>query len=106
MFDYWNDPPDNEPELPPCPKCAGEETDFAENGESLICYDCGNVWPPSIEPDPEPEDFAPIKEEWPPNDEYPPEPTVCLHGNQHGDCGACDHAADIEYDARRERGRR
>lgn len=26
----------------------------------------------------------------------------CVHGNRPGDCGACDHAADLAYDAARE----
>ena len=36
----------------------------------------------------------------------PPEPTShCPHGNAWGDCSACDHAADMAYDAAREQKR-
>lgn len=96
MNDYWNDPPD-EPDLPACPKCSSPETDLNE-GDSLLCVDCGHLWTPEIQ------DIEPVDE---PKDEDipvdpPPGPERCPHDQKWGDCGACDYLADIAFDAARE----
>lgn len=107
MNDWWNDPPDDDPELPPCPKCGSAQTDIETTGDdALICGDCDHSWTPAIEPDPKPEDFGPMSEEYPPPDDDPPEPAACPHSNPPGECDACDYLADEAFDAARERGRR
>ena len=93
MNDYWNDPPD----YPESPECCEEEMEVNDDGDCK-CLKCGAVievqW--DIEPPSEPSEL------WPPENEAPPESEKCPHGNDWGDCGACDHLSDIAYDSYRE----
>jgi len=103
--DWYNDPPEY-PEPPPCPQdgcdgCGELVTLYAADGSSGDCWQCdvcGRRWPFVPEPDPGPEDYDT------PNDfEPPPVPEHCPHGRDWGECGDCDHASDLAYDAARER---
>jgi len=94
MNDYWNDPPE-EPEIPEC--CDLEMT--VDNDGNCKCSVCNAT----IEAQP---DIGPLDdptEPWPPKGEKPPESEECPHGKKWGDCGACDHAGDLAFDAARER---
>ena len=100
MNDWWNDPPE-EPEPPECPDCGEGFGDIVtlENGEFFKCDACGHVWPVPNEPDYEPEDLFILC-----FDDVPqPHPEHCPHGNEWGECSACDHEGDLAYDAARER---
>ena len=101
MTDWWNDPPE-EPDPPTCPECAGE-ADFLRAGPSghdLRCDDCGHEWTATAPDEPsEPDEPAA-----PDEPDEPSEPTDpdCPHGKPWGECGACDHAGDLAFDAARE----
>ena len=99
MNDYWNDPPE-EPELPGCPECDGDADYLRDekDGQVLKCGECKHEWslPFPVEPDP-PEEIVRDDEDVP-----PVSVGKCPHGNKWGDCGACDYASDIAYDAARE----
>ena len=105
MNDYWNEPP----ETPEPPMCCGDYMDVLEDGGTCVCSVCGKKIEPA--PDIEPADTEP----WPPKsvggiclidaEEYE-EATgaeFCPHGRPWGECGACDHAGDIAYNAAREK---
>lgn len=91
MHDYWNDPP----EYPEPPECCDQEMTVDESG-TCRCEVCGKTIEP--EPDIEP---PPTNEE--PIDFKEPETDECPHGKEWVDCGACDHASDLAFDAARER---
>ena len=99
MNDWWNDPPEG-PEEQTCEKCDGFGEVAKETGEQIVflCFECGHEWTvkQAAEPDP-PEEVVR-------DDDDVPEVSVgkCPHGNKWGDCGACDYASDIAYDAARE----
>ena len=111
MNDYWNDPPD----YPEAPECCDEMMEVLDDG-TCKCNKCGKV--NCIDCDPEP-----IFEEADPESYLLDFNELCqtcgkassnaiyccaacspqcVHGNTSGDCGACDHAADLAYDAARE----
>ena len=87
--DWWNDPPE-EPEIPECCNEIMSEAD-----DHLFCRKCGHRIPYQRD-DPGPEDFDCVE----PEEAYAP--PLCPHGNEWGDCAACDHQADIAFDAARE----
>ena len=93
MQDYWNDPPD-EPELP---ECCGEVMEYDVLTDTCKCSICERKIEsaPDIEPIDEPK-----LEELP--DDFFSGPPLCPHGKEWTDCGACDHASDLAYDAARE----
>jgi hypothetical protein len=107
MNDWWNDPPE-QPEAPECPACGegvGEVVTLyaadTSDGDCFQCDVCGHRWPLPAEQDPEPEDFftdADFKQSF-----TVPVPSKCPHGEEWGECGACDHEGDLAYDAARER---
>jgi hypothetical protein len=84
------------PEFPELPECCGMEMECDEAGV-CICSLCGDV----IAGDPEPFEEDPEELE----DPYGVEPPMideCAHGRPWGDCGDCDHAGDLAFDAARE----
>lgn len=103
MNDYWNDPPES-PDPPACPNdkpssgCpgSGEYLYDGATGHVFSCDTCGYQWvvPFSSDQEPPPPDKDVI--------EPAPVPEFCPHGKAWGSCDACDHAADIAYDAQRE----
>ena len=99
MNDWYNDPPE-EPELPLCPECDGDADYLRDekSGQVLKCGECAHQWtlPFPVEPDP-PEEVVRDDDNVPQYAEG-----KCPHGNRWGDCGACDHASDLAYDAARE----
>ena len=90
MMIYRNDDPPDEPEIP---ECCGEEMD--DQGDCCVCAHCGARLPyDAYEGDFELDACEYVE---------PPEPPPhCPHGNDRGDCSACDHAGDLAYDAARE----
>jgi hypothetical protein len=102
MNDYWNDPPE-EPELPECPKdgCDGIADWFkdTDTGQMVRCEACGHKWEILFDVDPEVNDADLVV------DYAPQVPAKCPHGAEWGCCDTCDHAADLAYDAAREKGR-
>tara|TARA_Y100000310_G_scaffold231676_1_gene234261 strand:- start:86 stop:382 length:297 start_codon:yes stop_codon:yes gene_type:complete len=93
MRDYWNDPP----ETPEPPECCGEEMEIDDQG-NCKCLKCGHTIRQEVMEE-QPEDLEPF----PPEDWKPAQPEKCPHGNDWGECGACDHASDIAFDTQRER---
>jgi hypothetical protein len=93
-----NDDPPDYPEPPSCDGC-GEYLDLTPDGLTLLCPECG-----MSKPAPPPEVDGP-EPEW--MTEFPDVPPAegtgpCRHGEA-GECGRCDHEADLAYDAARER---
>ncbi len=113
MNDWYNDPPET-PEPPVCPACKCSETDIREDGVTCSCDECGNLWTLPVETDYYPEMNNDSSVDIPHGCRECGEPTECVycekcadkvrcpHGNRYGDCGACDHAGDLAYDASRE----
>lgn len=105
MNDWWNDPPEA-PDPPECPECedgfADPESYEERDGKAfLTCDTCGHKWEVPILEDPGPEDFcSPDLDE--DIDFFRPYPAKCPHGREWGECGDCDHASDLAYDAARE----
>lgn len=93
MNDYWNDPPE-EPEIPEC--CDLEM--IVDNDGNCKCSVCSAT----IEAQPEPALEIEPDEPWPPQDETEQETEKCPHGENWGDCGACDHEGDRAFDTARE----
>lgn len=90
MIDYWNDPP----ETPEAPQCCGDEMTVMEDG-ACVCDKCKRIVAPF--PDPEP-DHARHEAEV---EQVIDQEQLCPHGRA-GECGECDHAGDIAFDAARE----
>jgi len=101
MQDYWSDPPDDQ-----------EPPEWYMTLEDLL----EQQEPPQAVADA----IRKAMEEWvneynaqhdiepPPTNEEPidfeePETDECPHGKEWNDCGACDHASDLAFDAARER---
>ncbi len=84
---------DDPPDYPEPPECCGDIMDVDDNGNAF-CPECGKVIEPL--PDIGDPDLEPL----------PNEPeillSICRHGNQMGDCDACDYEADLAFDAARE----
>ena len=106
--DYPGDPPDDFLNEPLCPDC-GIEAVLSEG--CYRCPDCGQ----SVEAHVSDREDGPWDDEPGPADPGEADPfaadvqtseAACPHGNKAGDCPACDHAADLAFDAQRERGRR
>ena len=106
MQDYWNDPPE-QPETPDCSKSGcggvGDWVRDTPQGQVVRCCQCGTEQ--VVEWDVDPEDAGPQDQETEIDPTPPEQPARCPHGAEWGDCGACDHLGDLEYDAARERGR-
>ena len=94
MNDYWNDPP----EYPEPPECCGELMEIDDDG-TCTCLACGAT----IEPVDHQEGPEPCGDEDVPADLEVDR--ICPHGMRES-CDACDHLADLAYDAARERRRR
>jgi hypothetical protein len=94
MTAYRNDDP---PDYPEPPECCGEEMDV--DGQCLVCATCGRreeiIYDDYPDPQPDPVEELP--------DDFYAGPEKCPHGNNWGDCDACDYLGDIAYDAARER---
>ena len=95
MNDYHLDPPDH-PDLPEC--CDEEMVDFPD--QVCLCPNCGLRQDCAGDVDPAWEDNVPADalEEILDYDD----PEECPHSKPWGDCDACDHLADLAFDAARE----
>ncbi len=92
MNDYWNDPPEH----PEPPECCGEWMEIDTDG-TCTCLACGEtIEPVDYQDGPEPCGDEDVPEELAEQDR------VCPHGKREN-CDACDHLADLAYDAARER---
>jgi len=119
MNDHHLDPPDDFPEPPPCPECRGPSDVKTDTPTHYVmrCEDCGHEWneehptdpPDCLVEDDDLDDIADACREC----GQPSGGCVycstecaaknpCPHGNTPGDCDACDHAADLAFDAARE----
>lgn len=98
MNDHHLDPPDPDPDSP---ECCGEPMRNSILG--WRCDDCRKVIRHAKE-DIEPMENEPSDAEIAAWFTANPEPVSdkCPHGKEWGECGACDHAGDLAYDAARE----
>ena len=100
MYEYWNDPPDDDYEIPStCPHCGSHDTVIVTLNNQFACENCNSI----IECESRDEGYSEEEIERSQARIGSITGDRCPHGNEWGECDACDFAGDIAYDTERER---